>query len=141
MIANATLNARFYRIAPRACQRCIGNFDSRAKDNSSQITRHKSLAIVLRSSKHFTYIVVCNFTDIVRSRLMTVYSSGSDDFISSSLGERMDTVLIVILLLLLLGGGGGLYWGLGAGWGIGPIGLIVAVVVIAFLLNGSRGRL
>ena len=52
----------------------------------------------------------------------------------------MDTILIVILLLLLLGGGGGLYWGLGVGWGIGPIGLIVAVLVVAFLLNGRRGR-
>jgi hypothetical protein len=53
----------------------------------------------------------------------------------------MDTVLIVILLLLLLGGGGGLYWGIGAGWGIGPIGLIIAVIVVAFLLNSRRGRL
>ena len=53
----------------------------------------------------------------------------------------MDTILIVILLLLLLGGGGGLYWGLGVGWGIGPIGLIVAVLVVAFLLNGRRSRL
>jgi Protein of unknown function (DUF3309) len=52
----------------------------------------------------------------------------------------MDTVLIVILLLVLLGGGGGLYWGMGAGWGIGPIGLILAVVVVALLLNGRRGR-
>lgn len=52
----------------------------------------------------------------------------------------MDTILIVILLLLLLGGGGGLYWGMGAGWGIGPIGLIIAVIVVAFLLNGRRGR-
>jgi len=52
----------------------------------------------------------------------------------------MDTILIIILLLLLLGGGGGLYWGLGAGWGIGPIGLIVAVIVVVFILNGRRGR-
>jgi hypothetical protein len=52
----------------------------------------------------------------------------------------MDIVLIVILLLLLFGGGGGLYWGLGAGWGIGPIGLIIAVLVVAFLLNNSRGK-
>ena len=55
----------------------------------------------------------------------------------------MDTAIILIVLLLLFGGGGGLYWGMGAGWGIGPIGLIIAVVVIAFLLNGrrsSRGR-
>jgi hypothetical protein len=53
----------------------------------------------------------------------------------------MDTILIVIILLVLLGGGGGLYWGMGAGWGIGPIGLIIAVLVIAFLLNSRRGRL
>jgi hypothetical protein len=53
----------------------------------------------------------------------------------------MDTVLIIILLLLLFGGGGGLYWGMGAGWGIGPIGLIIAVLVVAFLLNSRRGRL
>jgi hypothetical protein len=52
----------------------------------------------------------------------------------------MDIVIILIVLLLLFGGGGGLYWGMGAGWGIGPIGLIVAVLVIAFLLNGYRGR-
>jgi hypothetical protein len=53
----------------------------------------------------------------------------------------MDTVLIIILLLLLFGGGGGLYWGIGAGWGMGPIGLIIAVLVIAVLLNSTRGRL
>lgn len=53
----------------------------------------------------------------------------------------MDTVLLIIILLLLFGGGGGLYWGFGAGWGIGPIGLIIAVIVIAFLLNGRRRRL
>jgi hypothetical protein len=52
----------------------------------------------------------------------------------------MDILVILIVLLLLFGGGGGLYWGLGAGWGIGPIGLIVAVIVIAWLLNGYRGR-
>jgi hypothetical protein len=33
----------------------------------------------------------------------------------------MDLLIILIVLLLLIGGGGGLYWGLGAGWGIGPI--------------------
>jgi hypothetical protein len=54
--------------------------------------------------------------------------------------KAMDTLLIIIVLLVLFGGGGGLYWGMGAGWGIGPIGLILAVVVIAFLLNGRRGR-
>lgn len=53
----------------------------------------------------------------------------------------MDTLLILILVLLLFGGGGGLYWGFGAGWGIGPVGLIVAVLVVAFLLNGRRGSL
>ncbi len=52
----------------------------------------------------------------------------------------MDTILIVLLLVLLLGGGGGVYWGMGAGWGIGPIGLIVLVIAVAFLLNGQRGR-
>ena len=53
----------------------------------------------------------------------------------------MDTILIIILLLILLGGGGGIYWGMGAGWGIGPIGLILAVIVVACILNGRRGRL
>jgi hypothetical protein len=52
----------------------------------------------------------------------------------------MDLIVVLIILLLLFGGGGGLYWGMGAGWGIGPIGLIIAVLVIAFLLNGRRGR-
>jgi hypothetical protein len=50
----------------------------------------------------------------------------------------MDMLLIIIILLLLFGGGGGLYWGFGAGWGIGPIGLIIAVIVVAFLLNSRR---
>jgi hypothetical protein len=53
----------------------------------------------------------------------------------------MDMVLLLIILLVLFGGGGGLYWGMGAGWGIGPIGLIVAVLVVAFLLNSRRRRL
>ena len=52
----------------------------------------------------------------------------------------MDIVIILIVLLLLFGGGGGLYWGMGAGWGIGPIGLVIAVLVITFLLNVYRGR-
>ncbi len=52
----------------------------------------------------------------------------------------MDIILVLILLLLLFGGGGGLYWGLGAGWGIGPIGLIIAVIAVALMLNGYRGR-
>ena len=52
----------------------------------------------------------------------------------------MDVVLVVILLLLLFGGGGGLWWGFGAGWGIGPIGLIILVIIVALLLGGYRGR-
>ena len=52
----------------------------------------------------------------------------------------VDIIIIVIVLLLLFGGGGGLYWGMGGGWGMGPIGLIIAVLVIAYLLNGYRGR-
>jgi hypothetical protein len=52
----------------------------------------------------------------------------------------VDIILVLILLLLVFGGGGGLYWGLGAGWGIGPIGLIILVVAVALLLNGYRGR-
>ncbi len=55
--------------------------------------------------------------------------------------KSMDTILLIIVLLLLFGGGGGLYWGFGAGWGIGPIGLIILVLVVAFLLNGRRRRL
>jgi hypothetical protein len=52
----------------------------------------------------------------------------------------MDLMIVLIVLLLLFGGGGGLYWGMGAGWGIGPIGLIIAVVVIASVLyRGRRG--
>jgi hypothetical protein len=54
--------------------------------------------------------------------------------------QEMDMLIILIVLLLLFGGGGGLYWGMGTGWGIGPIGLIVAVIVVVFLLNGYRGR-
>jgi len=52
----------------------------------------------------------------------------------------MDMVLILVVLLLLFGGGGGLYWGMGIGWGIGPIGLIVVACLIAFVLLGTRGR-
>ena len=52
----------------------------------------------------------------------------------------MDLLIVLIVLLVLFGGGGGLYWGMGMGWGIGPIGLILAVGVIAFLLFGYRGR-
>jgi hypothetical protein len=52
----------------------------------------------------------------------------------------MDMIVLLIVLLLLFGGGGGLYWGMGAGWGIGPIGLIIAVLVVVFLLGGHRSR-
>src|ERR1035438_5258585 len=52
---------------------------------------------------------------------------------------KMDLIIVVIVLLLLFGGGGGLYWGMGGGWGLGPLGLIVAVLVICFLLFGYRG--
>jgi hypothetical protein len=52
----------------------------------------------------------------------------------------MDLLLIVLVFLLLFGGGGGLYWGFGEGWGIGPIGLLVIVLVAAYLLYGYRGR-
>lgn len=54
--------------------------------------------------------------------------------------KEMDLLIVLIVLLLLFGGGGGIYWGFGAGWGIGPIGLILAVIVIAYLLHGYRGR-
>jgi len=52
----------------------------------------------------------------------------------------MDLIIVLIVLLLLFGGGGGMYWGMGVGWGFGPIGLIVAVLVVSFLLFGYRGR-
>ena len=52
----------------------------------------------------------------------------------------MDLLLVLIVLLLLFGGGGGPYWGLGMGWGLGPIGLILVALVVAFLLFGYRGR-
>ena len=52
----------------------------------------------------------------------------------------MDLLIVLILVLLLFGGGGGIYWGMGAGWGVGPVGLILLVIVAAYLLNGYRGR-
>lgn len=52
----------------------------------------------------------------------------------------MDLLIILIVLLVLFGGGGGLYWGYGAGWGIGPIGLLVAIVIAVIVLNSLRGR-
>ena len=41
----------------------------------------------------------------------------------------MDLLIVLVVLLLLFGGGGGLYWGMGVGWGIGPVGLIIAALV------------
>jgi hypothetical protein len=52
----------------------------------------------------------------------------------------MDLLVVLIVLLLLFGGGGGLYWGMGMGWGMGPVGLIVAALIIACLVYGYRGR-
>lgn len=52
----------------------------------------------------------------------------------------MDFLIVAIVLLLLFGGGGGMYWGMGMGWGLGPIGLIVVVFIVAGLLFGYRGR-
>ncbi len=74
----------------------------------------------------------------------------------------MDVLILLIVLLLLFGGGGGLYWGMGVGWGIGPIslmscrtcdwgmgvgwgigpiGLIAAALVIAFMVYIYRGSM
>jgi hypothetical protein len=52
----------------------------------------------------------------------------------------MDVLILIIVLILLFGGGGGLYWGMGTGWGLGPIGLILVALVIAYLVFGYRGR-
>ena len=52
----------------------------------------------------------------------------------------MDLLIVLVVLLLLFGGGGGLYWGMGIGWGIGPVGLIIAALVVAYLVYGYRGR-
>jgi len=52
----------------------------------------------------------------------------------------MDLLIVLLVLLLLFGGGGGLYWGMGAGWGMGPIGLILVTLVLAVLIFGYRGR-
>ncbi len=60
--------------------------------------------------------------------------------VNYSRSETMDILIIAIVLLLLFGGGGGLYWGLGAGWGMGPIGLILFAIVISVVLFGYRGR-
>ena len=52
----------------------------------------------------------------------------------------MDMILLLIVLILLFGGGGGLYWGMGTGWGMGPIGLIILTLVIAYFAFNYRGR-
>jgi hypothetical protein len=76
--------------------------------------------------------------------LMTSATLGTDRAEQGEVGRqkerKMDLLLVLIVLLLLFGGGGGIYWGMGAGWGIGPIGLIVLVLVVVWLLHGFRGR-
>lgn len=52
----------------------------------------------------------------------------------------MDLLIVLILLLLVFGGGGGIYWGMGAGFGLGPIGLLLVVLIVCALLFGYRGR-
>jgi len=57
--------------------------------------------------------------------------------------EEMDTNLQIVLTMLLALCGGGVYWGMGLGWGIGPVGLIITALVFAYLLYGegsNRGR-
>ena len=51
--------------------------------------------------------------------------------------RNIDLLIVLVVLLVLFGGGGGLYWGMGTGWGIGPIGLIVGALVVAFLVYAS----
>jgi hypothetical protein len=52
----------------------------------------------------------------------------------------VSTILIIILLLVLLGGGGGYYgysrWGTGGGVGI--FGLVLIILVVYYLVGGSR---
>ena len=52
----------------------------------------------------------------------------------------MDLLIVLMVLLLLFGGGGGFYWGMGSGWGVGPVGLILLVLVCSWLIYGYRGR-
>jgi hypothetical protein len=107
------------------------------------------------STKILTTTEECNHgpwnTIVAAGRTDSDHSAACDVFASLILQRRkfrpeipkesiVDLILVLILLLLVFGGGGGLYWGLGAGWGIGPIGLIILVVAVALLLNGYRGR-
>jgi hypothetical protein len=46
--------------------------------------------------------------------------------------------LLIVLTMLSAMFGGGLYWAVGLGWGIGPVGLIMAALVFAYLLSGDR---
>jgi hypothetical protein len=46
--------------------------------------------------------------------------------------------LLIVLTMLSALFGGGLYWAMGLGWGIGPVGLIMAALVFAYLLYGGR---
>jgi hypothetical protein len=77
-------------------------------------------------------------------RPITWYRCAAHDVAIEQLDVRwrrqVDLFIVLIILLLLFGGGGGIYWGLGAGWGLGPIGLLVVVLVVAYLLYGWRGR-
>jgi hypothetical protein len=49
-------------------------------------------------------------------------------------------LLLLILVVLLFGGGGGYYgysrWGTGGGWGI--LGTVLLIMVIVYLVGGSR---
>jgi hypothetical protein len=46
--------------------------------------------------------------------------------------------LLIVLTMLSAMFGGGFYWAVGLGWGIGPVGLIMAALVFAYLLSGDR---
>jgi hypothetical protein len=52
--------------------------------------------------------------------------------------RRGDMNLLIGLTMLSVLFGGGLYWAMGLGWGIGPVGLIMAALVFAYLLYGDR---
>jgi hypothetical protein len=54
--------------------------------------------------------------------------------------EERDINPLIILVMLSLLFGGGLYWAVGLGWGIGPVGLIMAALVFAYLLYDGSWR-
>jgi len=74
------------------------------------------------------------------STITSVTGDRTGNIVSYLRRSNVDLLIVLIVLLLLFGGGGGLYWGMGMGWGMGPIGLIIAVIVVAWLLYGYRGR-